>query len=129
MAMRKMKMKSAMKAMKKMKAMKAMKAMRRRAMKKSTVGKKFSVYSNKYAKTKTAGGLTKADLIKNKRGKVVSKKSAAAKKGKGFKKLAKWGVAFKAARKALGIKGFCPCGGKTAKGQALLKKTRSLYKK
>ena len=99
-------------------------------MKKSTVGKKFSVYSNKYAKTKTAGGLTKADLIKNKRGKVVSKKSAAAaKKGKGFKKLAKWGVAFKAARKALGIKGFCPCGGKTAKGQALLKKTRSLYKK
>ena len=47
----------------------------------------------------------------------------------GFKKIAAWGVAFKAARRALGIKGFCPCGGKSRQGQELLKKTRSLYKK
>ena len=44
--------------------------MRRRAMKKSTVGKKFSVFSGKTSKTKTKGGLTKADLTKNKYGKV-----------------------------------------------------------
>merc|ERR1719231_765100 len=103
-------------------------SMRKKAMKKSNVGKKFSVFKGN--KARTVGGLNKAALKKNKNGKVVSRKASdAAKKGKGFKKLAKWGVAFKAARKALRIKGFCPCGGKTAKGQALLKKTRSLYKK
>ena len=121
MAMRRMK-----KASKKAKKS-AMKGMRRRAMKKSVVGKKFSVF--KGTKLKTGGGLTKNDLKKNKQGKVVSKKSSeAAKKRKGFKRVAAWGVAFKAARKALGVKGFCPCGGKTSQGQALLKKTRSLFK-
>ena len=79
---------------------------------------------------KSVGGLKKGDLKKNKAGKIVSKKaSEAAKKRKGYKKIVKWAAAFKAARKSLGIKGFVPCGGKTAKGQALLKKTRSLYKK
>ncbi len=101
---------------------------RRRAMKKSVVGKMFSVFSGK--KLKTVGGLKKTDLKKNKYGKVVSKKrSEAAKKGKGYKKIHAWGNAAKAARKALGIKGFQAIGDKTPKGQALLKKIRSLYKK
>merc|ERR1712112_282936 len=42
--------------------------------------------------------------------------------------LDKWFNAVKAARKSLGITGFCPVGGKSAKGQALLKKVRSLAK-
>ena len=126
MAMRKMK--AAMKAMKSMKKGKAMKSMRRAMRKKrvSIFGKKASVFNGK--KTKTRGGLKKSDLMKNKQGKIVSKKSSQNGK-KAFKRVAKWAAAFKAARKALGVKGFCPCGGKTSKGQALLKKTRSFYKK
>merc|ERR1719476_347757 len=123
-----------MKSMKAMKAMKsAMKSMRRmKAMKVSKVAKgkraKNSVFRG--TKEKTSGGLKKSDLMKNKRGKVVSKKrSASSKNGKGGKKIAKWAAAFKAARKAMGVKGFVPCGGKTNQGKALLAKTRSFYKK
>merc|ERR1712086_988828 len=103
MAMRRMKMKSAMKAMKKSMKKSAMKGMKRRAMKKSVVGKKRGVFSG--ARVKTVGGLKKSDLKKNKAGKIVSRKASdAAKKGKGFKKISQWGAAFKAARRALGIK-------------------------
>merc|ERR1711920_586875 len=106
--------------------------MRKMAMKKSVIAKgkraKSSVYRG--SKEKTSGGLKKSDLKKNKQGKVVSRKqSDASKKGKGYKKIVQWATAFKAARKALGIRGFCPCGGKSAQGRALLAKTRSLYKK
>lgn len=84
----------------------------------------------KGSKVKTVGGLKKSDLKKNSNGKIVSKKASDnAKKSKSGKKIAAWGAAFKAARKALGIKGFVACGGKTKQGQALLAKTRSLYKK
>merc|ERR550539_534521 len=110
----------------------AMKGMKKMAMKKSVIAKgkrgKSSVFRG--TKVKTSGGLKKGDLKKNKSGKVVSRKaSEAAKKKKGFKKIVAWGTAFKAARKALGVKGFVACGGKTAQGKALLAKTRSLYKK
>ena len=110
----------------------AMKAMKRRAMKKSVVAKGKSAKSVVFrgTKVKTSGGLKKGDLVRNKRGKVVSKKaSARSKSSKGGKAIMKWGAAFKQARKALGVKGFCPCGGKTAQGKALLAKTRALYKK
>jgi hypothetical protein len=118
MAMRRMKKGSAMKAKKKS----AMKGMRRRkAMKVSVRGKKWQVY--KGTRAKSIGGLTKGDLTKNKQGKVVSKKKHA------LGKKSKWIQAVGAARRQLGIKGFQACGGKTAKGQALLKKARSLYKK
>merc|ERR1711951_58685 len=80
------------------------------------------------AKARTSGGLRKSSLIKNKHGKVVSKKAHAHGK-KAYRNVAKFANAVKAARKALGIKGFVPIGGKTSKGQALLKKARSLYKK
>ena len=72
---------------------------------------------------KTSGGLTKNDLRKNKNGRVVSKKRSA----RGQKN--KWANALRAARKALNIKGFQAIGGKSTKGQALLKKVRSLYRK
>merc|ERR1712137_311513 len=105
------------------------KGMKRRAMKKSVIakGKRGKVSVLKGTKAKTQGGLAKGDLMKNKRGKIVSKKANANGK-KNFKRVAKWANALKAARKALGIKGFVPVGGKTAKGQALLKKVRSLAK-
>merc|ERR1719198_404524 len=120
--------------MKARKAMKAMKKSAKKTMKKAMKAKKVStVAKNKLAKltvfrgtagkTKTSGGLTKANLIKNKSGKIVSKKASAQGKARKFPK------AVVAARKALGIKGFCPIGGKTAAGQRLLKKARSLYRK
>ena len=65
-----------MKSMKAMKVMKAIKAMKRamKAMKKKVRGRKWQVL--KGTRTKTQGGLTKTDLIKNKRGKVVSRKQS-----------------------------------------------------
>merc|ERR1719168_71429 len=119
--------------MKKMAMKMAMKmGMKKMAMKKSIIakGKRAKVAVFKGTKAKTVGGLKKSDLKKNKAGKIVSaKRSAASKKSKAGQKIAAWGVATKTARKALGIKGFCPVGGKTAQGKALLSKVRSIYKK
>jgi hypothetical protein len=114
--------KSAMKSRRR-KAMKKRSAMKRRAMKKrvSKVGRKWMVL--KGSRVRTTGGLKATDLCKNKHGKVVSKKMSA--KGK---KMA-WPQAVVKARKALGVKGFQAIGGKSAKGQALLRKVRSFYKK
>merc|ERR1719384_2692928 len=125
-----MKMKMAM-AMKKMAMAKKM-GMKKMAMKKSIIAKckrgKSSVFRG--TKVKTSGGLKKSDLKKNKAGHIVSRKRSA--RGTAIysknKKMQKWTACFNKARKVLGIKGFCPCGGKTAKGKALLAKTRSLYK-
>merc|ERR1711862_359403 len=132
MAMMKKMMKSGMKAM--MRGMKKASMMRKmkKAMKAPKVAKgrgaKARVFKGK--KEKTSGGLKKSDLVKSKSGKIVSKKaSLRAKNSKNGKKIAKWGVSVKAARRSLGIKGFCPVGGKTAKGQQLLKAVRSLYRK
>merc|ERR1739848_774508 len=81
----------------------------------------------KGTKAATSGGLKKSDIIKNKAGKFVSKKaSIRAKKSYQKNGIAKWIKAVQTARKSLGIKGMQVVGGKTAKGQALLKKARSI---
>merc|ERR1712034_1484 len=113
-----MKKKSAMKAMKSMKKKSAMKSMKKKAMKVSKIAKgkraKSSVFRG--TKEKTSSGLKKSDLIRNKNGKVVSKKSSArAKKAYQKNGLAKWTKAVQQARKSLGIKGFQVVGGKTSK--------------
>merc|ERR1712029_1165257 len=102
-----------------MKAMSAMK-MRKKAMKVSTKGKKWQVF--KGAKISTKGGLKKSDLKKSKSGKIVSAKASA--RGKKFfaARIGKWSGAVSKARKALGIKGFIPVGGKSKAGQAFLAK-------
>merc|ERR1719453_2505876 len=105
------------KAMKAMKAKMAKKSMKKRAMKKSDKNArtaKTAVFKGKIAKTR--GGNDRSTLMKNKHGKIASKK------------LGKWLKAVAAARKALAIKGMVPVGGKSAKGQALYKKAKSLYK-
>merc|ERR1712093_619105 len=108
----------AMKAMKAMAAMKAMKAMKKKAV--SKIGSKRRVFSG--TKEKTAGGLTKADLVKTKSGKVVSKKRLAAAR-KAYAHIKGWTVAVQKARKALGVKGFVA----VKKGTALYKKAKELY--
>merc|ERR1712050_24124 len=81
------------------------------------------------SKAKTATGMTKANLIKNKSGKIVSKaRSANSKKAFANSPLKKWADAVKAARKALNLKGFVAIGGKSAQGKALYAKAKTLLK-
>merc|ERR1711964_197108 len=67
----------------------------------------------------TKSGLKKADLCKNKSGKIVSKKAQAA----GRKKLGKWIAATTRARKELELKGFVAC----KKGSAYYKLAKKYY--
>merc|ERR1719401_2428800 len=85
---------------------------------------KASVFSGR--KEKTSGGVTKAGLVKNKGGRVVSKKMSAQGKKVYGRTIKAWADATKAARKALGIKGFVPMGGKSAAGRALYAKAKSI---
>ena len=112
----------AMKAMKAMAAMKAMKAMKKKAVSKIAKGKRARAVVFHGTKEKTYTGLTKADLIKNKRGKIVSKKQAAAGK-KRYAQIKGWVTAVQKARKALGVKGFSPI----KKGTPLYIKAKELY--
>merc|ERR1719443_168062 len=66
--------------MKKKAAMKAMKAMKKKSVSKIARGVMSKATVLRGSKEKTVGGLTAKDLIKNKRGKIVSKKASA--KGK-----------------------------------------------
>merc|ERR1712174_135954 len=126
-----------------MKAMKAAKAMKGKAMKAKAMGVKKAMKVSKVAKgkraraavfsgskEKTLSGLTKANLTKSKTGRIVSKKASdRAKKNFAKSALKKWGDACKAARKELGIKGFCAVGGKSAQGKALYAKVKSILAK
>merc|ERR1711876_149704 len=110
-------MKSAMKAATGMKAMKAMK-------KKSIIatGKRAKSAVFRGSKVKTTGGLTQKKL-----GKIVSKAQSARAKKLFSSRLGAWHKAVMAARKALGVQGFCAIGGKSVQGKALYAKAKSLY--
>merc|ERR1740116_56342 len=85
---------------------------------------KASVFSGK--KQKTTGGVTKEGLVKNRNGRVVSKKSSARAKRAYGKTIKAWVDAVKAARKALGVTGFVAIGGKSAAGRALYAKAKAI---
>merc|ERR1712193_298290 len=107
------------------KAMKAMKAIKQKKKRVSKIAKgrmaKSLVFSG--ARVKTSGGLTKADLIRNKNGKIVSKKQQAAGK-KAYNNIKAWATAVSKARKSLGLKGFVPI----KKGTPFYAKTKSFYR-
>merc|ERR1712028_154346 len=105
------------------KAMRAMKAAAKpmKAMKKKVVSK-FAVFSG--TKVKTVGGLNKSALMKNKNGKIVSKKMNANGK-KAYANIKGWTVAVQKAKKALGLKGFIAI----KKGTPVYKKAKELYTK
>merc|ERR1712224_441321 len=102
--------------------MKAMRAMKKKAVSKIAKGKLAKVSVFKGTKVKTASGLTKGDLIENKRGKIVSKKMAANGK-KQYANIKAWTVAVQKARKTLGVKGFVA----VKKGSPLYKKAKELF--
>merc|ERR1712078_327935 len=112
----------AMKAMKAMAAMKAMRAMKKKAVSKIAKGKFARSVVFRGTKAKTSSGLTKSDLIKNKRGKIVTKKQVANGK-KAYANIKGWTVAVQKARKALGVKGFVA----VKKGTPLYKKAKELF--
>merc|ERR1719477_572296 len=111
-----------------MKAMKGMKAMKAKV---SVIakGKRARVAVFKGTKVKTVGGMTKANLVKSKSGKIVSKAaSIRAKKAYASSGIKAWADACKAARKALNLTGFVPIGGKSATAKALYAKAKALLK-
>merc|ERR1712185_823000 len=100
----------------------AMKVMK--AMKAKKVAKSFAkVVAFRGKSTGGATKLTKADLIKNKRGRIVSKKQSALAKARYASSVGKWITAVTKARKALGVKGFQA----VKKGTPLYKKAKELY--
>merc|ERR1712096_91269 len=76
-------------------------------------------------KEKTVGGLTKDKLMRNKRGKIVSRKSSASGK-KAFGNIQDWVSSVVAARKALQVTGFVAINGKSLQGKALYAKSKAL---
>merc|ERR1711904_461256 len=104
------------------KAMKAMAAMKAMKVSKIAKGKRAKASVFLGGKVKTTGGLKKADLMKSKSGKIVSKKASAAGK-KAYKNIQKWTIATSKARKALGLKGFVPI----KKGTPLYIKAKSFF--
>merc|ERR1711904_443777 len=108
--------------MKAMAAMKAMRAMKKKAVSKIAKGKFARSVVFRGTKAKTSSGLTKSDLIKNKRGKIVTKKQVANGK-KAYANIKGWTVAVQKARKALGVQGFVA----VKKGTPLYKKAKELF--
>merc|ERR1711981_726338 len=100
-------------------AMKAMKAMKKSVIAK---GKLAKLVVFRGTKAKTTSGLKKTDLMKNKAGKIVSRKQNAAGK-KAYSFIKGWTAAVTKARKALGVKGFVA----VKRGTALYKKAKEFY--
>merc|ERR1719265_491543 len=103
--------------------MKAMKKKKMKRVSKIARGQLAKSFVFRGMKAKTVGGLTKADLIKNKNGKIVSKKQQAHGK-KAYNNIKAWTASVMKARKALGLKGFVPI----KKGTPLYTKTKSFYR-
>merc|ERR1712083_1240063 len=94
----------------------AMKAMKAKRVSKIAKGKHQRAQVLRGTKEKTASGLTKDKLFKNKRGKIVSRKASAAGK-KRYSAIKMWAESVAAARKALNLKGFVPSTGRSRRGR------------
>merc|ERR1719197_1554062 len=103
-----------------------MKAMKSKRVTKVASGRFAKAIVLRGSKEKTSSGLTKASLMKNKRGKIVSKKSHAAGK-RAFKNIKDWSSSVVAARKALQVTGFVAINGKSHQGKALYAKSKALF--
>merc|ERR1719375_2536317 len=100
-----------------------MRAMKKKAVSKIAKGKLARTVVFRGTKEKTLSGMTKAHLMKNKQGKIVSKKASARAKARYASSIKGWTVAVQKARKTLGLKGFVAI----KKGSALYAKAKELY--
>merc|ERR1719407_243041 len=80
--------------------------MKKKTVSKIAKGKMARSVVMRGTKEKTQSGLTKKDLVRNKAGKIVSKKASAAAKKNFSTTVGPWMQACKKARAALKIKGF-----------------------
>merc|ERR1719199_976144 len=101
-----------------------MKAMSKRASKIAR-GRLAKAVVLRGGKEKTVGGLTRDLLMKNKRGKIVSKKANASGR-RSYKNIKDWVSSVVAARKALQVTGFVAINGKSLQGKALYVKSKAL---
>merc|ERR1711992_242451 len=107
-------------------AMKVMKVMKAKRVSVIAKGKMARAAVFRGTKEKTKTGMTKANLIKNRNGKIVSKAaSLRSKKAYANSGIKAWADAVKAARKALNLTGFVAIGGKSATGKALYAKAKA----
>uniref|UniRef100_A0A7S1FIR9 Uncharacterized protein n=1 Tax=Noctiluca scintillans TaxID=2966 RepID=A0A7S1FIR9_NOCSC len=93
---------------------------------KTARGRGAKVLVFKGHRERTAGGLKVDMLMKNRRGKVVSKRANASGRRR-FVNIEPWVRALMAARECLRISGFVAVNGRTLQGKALYIKTRALY--
>merc|ERR1712100_613471 len=96
--------------------------LKKKAVSRIAKGKLAKLVVFRGTKAKTSSGLSKSDLIKNKNGRIVSKKMSAKGK-KAYAHIKGWTVAVQKARKALGVKGFVA----VKKGTPLYKKAKELF--
>merc|ERR1712087_186658 len=108
-----------------MKAMKAIKSMKAKRVSKIAKGRFAKTLVFRGSKAKTSGGLKKDGLMKNKNGKVVSKRANANGK-RAYQRIRRWTQCVTGARKELNIKGFCAVNGR-GQGKALYAKAKALY--
>merc|ERR1712007_38772 len=106
---------------KELKVAKAMKAMK---VSKVATGKLAKRRVFRGASVMTGGGLKKADLMRNKTGKIVSKKASAVAMKKYATTIGKWTLACGKAREVLGVQGFVA----VKKGSPVYTKAHELYK-
>merc|ERR1719310_266334 len=107
------------------KAPSSMKAMKAKRVSKIARGRFAKAMVLSGSKEKTVGGLTRDALIRNKRGKIVSKKASASGK-RNFQNIQNWVSSVVAARKALQVTGFVAINGKSLQGKALYVKSKAL---
>merc|ERR1719428_2490327 len=103
----------------------AMKARKAKRVSKIARGRFARALVLRGSKEKTVGGLRADALMKNKRGKVVSKRASAA-GNRRFRHIEGWVQAITEARSALKMTGFLAVHGKTIQGKALYVKTKAL---
>merc|ERR1719382_1098521 len=107
-------------------AMKAMKVKKAKRVLKVAKGRLAKALVLRGSREKTVGGLKKDDLVKNKRGKVVSKRRSALGRRRFSQTIEAWTEAHMAARKALQVQGFVAINGKTVQGKAVYVKAKAL---
>merc|ERR1719355_463055 len=109
------------------KPMKAMRAMKAKRVSKIAHGRFARALVMRGTKEKTVGGLTRDKLMKNKRGKVVSKRASASGKRK-YKQIESWVEAVMGARDSLKVQGFVAINGKSLQGKAIYVKAKAMQR-
>eukprot|EP00413_Alexandrium_margalefii_P004367 CAMPEP_0204518460 /NCGR_PEP_ID=MMETSP0661-20131031/4208_1 /ASSEMBLY_ACC=CAM_ASM_000606 /TAXON_ID=109239 /ORGANISM="Alexandrium margalefi, Strain AMGDE01CS-322" /LENGTH=139 /DNA_ID=CAMNT_0051523905 /DNA_START=98 /DNA_END=517 /DNA_ORIENTATION=- len=104
---------------------KATRAMKAKRVSKVARGRFAKALVFRGRKEKTVGGVTKDGLMRNKRGRIVSKRASALGKRR-YANIEDWTDAVMEARRSLHTQGFVAINGKTLHGKALYLKAKSL---